>query len=740
MNSNSLQRTKILSLLPAEDFIGRTTETDEILRHAKKTEQNFGLLLLSKPANGVSELLWQVYDQLFYEQGEIIPFYFSFSKNDQTAEQVARRFLQTFLLQTVAFRRGDAKLLNASPEICELAELAVPEDGYWIDRLVTACDTNSRLKDERSFVRQALSAPLRANAHGARTVVMIDNFQYLENIEGEINLLDELKELYQRSTIPFVFAGRRRYVLDAVQRGYAKLQNFDILHLNGLTDSDAGLLIENLAENSDVKINEQTRDLIIHQFGGNPFFISTLFQTSYRKRQKLDSFQRVELVYVDSLLGGRTGKFYETIFNEIAPDLETKKIILSLLGSEDKKTSVEIWYKRIKLHENECYKILRDLKINEIIQLNSGMVEVSEEKVLNDYINSQFRLEIVGESRALVVANMLSESLIHAPQTMTHFYRRSSAIGLRDLLQAFNCQIVPTSLLDYSVFKEHYKGLEDNEIFENLEQEEGKIKLPLIVYSANSVAFYPAINQFSEDERSAVALGFESGSYANENEIVWITAEIDSKLEVTKELTEFWCDRLEMVALMCNFSNYKIWLVSPEGFSPEAWEILVQRNAFGSSRRQVEHLIKLLKVENLSNVKLKSNEYEMIVPMGDDTEMIAAHAIEEIARRHDFQPKAINQIKTALVEACINATEHSLSPDRKIYQKFTVEDDKIIITISNRGVKIPSQKVAESMMQIEPDEGRRGWGLKLMRTLMDEVKFEQIDDGTRISMVKYLKK
>ena len=41
--------------------------------------------------------------------------------------------------------------------------------------------------------------------------------------------------------------------------------------------------------------------------------------------------------------------------------------------------------------------------------------------------------------------------------------------------------------------------------------------------------------------------------------------------------------------------------------------------------------------------------------------------------------------------------------------------------------------------EIEPHDGRRGWGLKLMKNLMDEVKMEQTDDGTRISMVKYLK-
>jgi anti-sigma regulatory factor (Ser/Thr protein kinase) len=65
----------------------------------------------------------------------------------------------------------------------------------------------------------------------------------------------------------------------------------------------------------------------------------------------------------------------------------------------------------------------------------------------------------------------------------------------------------------------------------------------------------------------------------------------------------------------------------------------------------------------------------------------------------------------ALVEACINATEHSLSPDRKIYQRFRVEDDRVVLTVSNRGLRLAPSKAAAD----EPDEGRRGWGLKLMR-------------------------
>jgi serine/threonine-protein kinase RsbW len=741
MQENKTIKTKILSQLDAEDFIGRTNELDEILRHAKEEGKTKGLLILSAPFCGLSELLKQTYDQLFYEQGEIIPVYFAFSSNDQTAEQFARRFLQTFLLQVVAFRRNAANLLNSAPDVCELAEIAVPSDGYWIDRLVSTCEINSHLKDKRSFVKQALSAPLRAKAHGANVFLMFDNFQQIENIKGEINLLDELKEIYERSSIPFVFAGRRRYVLNAVQTGNSKLQKTDSIRLNPLSQSDSNLIISRLAEKNEVAINPQTVDLITQQFEGNPMLISSIFMTAKESKQDLDSFQKLQQTYVDSALGGRIGRFYETLFAETTKSLKVRKKIIDLLANEDGKTPIETWRNRLNLSDEDFENVIRILHVHEIIQLNAGAVEFSSEnEILRDYLETRYRLEVVGESRALVVGNLLSKSLKRAPLMMTRYYKRSNAIGLRELLSVFNCQSVPAGLLDYAVFKEKYKGAETEQILAELDNETTKIHLPQIVYTANCVAFYPPINQFTEDNRAAVALGFETGNYLEENEVVWIAAEVDSKLEATAELAEFWCDRLEMVALMCNFINYNLWLITPEGFSPEALEVLKNRRAYGTSRHQIEFLVKRLHAENLIKEQLKPNEYEMIVPMGDDTEMIAAHAVEDIARRHNFQPRAINQIKTALVEACINASEHSLSPDRKIYQKFTVEDDKIIITISNRGIKIPNKKVAESVVEIEPSEGRRGWGLKLMRNLMDEVKFEQVDDGTRISMVKYLKK
>jgi serine/threonine-protein kinase RsbW len=565
---------------------------------------------------------------------------------------------------------------------------------------------------------------------------MLDDLHEAEHLTGDIDFLNELSEIFSRFQMPFVFAGRRRFLA-----GEVAARDFENLEINALSFADAGLLAENLAAGLDVKINDQTRDLLAVQFDGNPLFIKIMLQTASDKKTALDSFQKVEQLYADQIFGGRISRIYDACFNEIARHTETQRQVLSLLfdaqNAGHEKTHVETWQSRTNLPDADFFRALRLLNTDEIIRLTSNLVETMRENVvLNDYVAARFRLEIVLQNRALTVGETLSEFVKRAPRLMAEFYRKNSAIGLREILGVFDCQEIPVGLLDYSSFKTELKGAPDREILKTLKSETKKITLPQVVYTAHTVSFYPQFAQVADRTRSAVALGFIESSYTDEDETVWIAAEIDSKLEATKELTEFWCDRLEMVALMCNFPNYKIWLVAPEGFAPEAIAVLRSRGAFGSSKKQVELLVEFLGATSVLGERVKANEYEIIVPMGEDTELIAAQTIEEIAKRHHFAPKAINQIKTALVEACINASEHSSSPDRKIYQKFTIENDKIVITISNRGLRLADKKAHE----IEPPEGRRGWGLKLMKNLMDEVKLEQVDDGTRISMTKYLKK
>ena len=520
---NDARTGKILARIAAEDFVGRQGEADELRRIAEDAAAPRGILLLAAPGAGASELLRQTYDRIFNDAADVIPFYFAFSGSDKTARQTAARFLRSFLQQTVAFRLQNARLLSIAPDVCELSELAAPADADWINQLISTCEIESELTDEESFARLALSAPLRVASGQARVFVMLDDLHQAETAAGGVELIEQLKDIYAHAGISFVFAGRRRYLLNATQTGSAGLSRAKLMRLGEFSNADAALLVEKLSTNYAVKINEQTRDLIIRQFGGNPFLITEMFSAARASGNDLDSFFQVQKVGTDALLTGNFGRYYDRLFNEIAPHPKTRKQIVRLLreASEaaERKAPIELWNERIEHSFEEVYRIIRLLHIHEIALLSGGSVEFAapENTLLRDYIEARFRLEILNEPRALVVSDILSNALKRAPQMMTRFYRRQSAINLKELLSIFNCQPVPAGLFDYAAFKARHKGAEDAEIRAALEQEEEKISLPQIIYTANTVAFYPPLAQFAETERSAVALGFEAADYTRGN-------------------------------------------------------------------------------------------------------------------------------------------------------------------------------------------------------------------------------
>jgi serine/threonine-protein kinase RsbW len=741
---------RILGRVPPDLFLGRAAALVEIVKLAPHAAGPRGLLVLAAPAAGASELLRQAYDKLFQQHGAASPIYFQWSPKDRTAMIAARRFLHSFLAQLVAHRRDDPSFVNAPPPLRDLIDLADPSDYEWIERLVEAFERARDRADERTLVHLCLSAPQLAAARGARSVILFDDVHAVEKLKGEVNLGIEIAQVAMHADVPFVLSGLRRGLLDALNGGDSptRFDSFSTLNLDNLNETDARTLAERAAFARRVPLNDQTRDLVVQQFSGSPFYLSSFLQAAQRGGVELTSFMNCQKLYVDELLGGRINRRFGAILEEIAPVLTTRRALVRVLHDSavnaGGKSPAEAWRRRLELEPEQLYPVMNALHTRELASFNATFMEISTNAVWRDYLKASYRLQVAAEPRALVVAETLLETLKRAPQTMARHYRRANALGLRDLLSRFDAQRVPASLLHYDRFSRTYRGADTEEIAAGLDAETDLVRLPQTVHAASCESFHAAMRQVCDEERCAVAHGFDATPYTDANEVVWLAAEIEGKMEIGRALTEVWCERLAQVASACGFRRARLWLVSPEGFTADACELLNEREAFGSSRQQLEMLTARLSPEGAGAESASvepPDEFEMVIPMGGDTELIAAHTVEHIARRLNFLPEAINQIKTALVEACINASEHSLSPDRKIYQRFRVESDKLVVTVSSRGVRLPAPQPGQRSNGSEPNgesAGRRGWGLKLIRTLMDEVEFERVDDGTRLRMTKFL--
>src|SRR5260370_24792304 len=63
-------------------------------------------------------------------------------------------------------------------------------------------------------------------------------------------------------------------------------------------------------------------------------------------------------------------------------------------------------------------------------------------------------------------------------------------------------------------------------------------------------------------------------------------------------------------------------------------------------------------------------QMELTLPMVPDIEIAAARAVGNLAREMGMSSEHIDEMMHAVVEACINAREHSGCADNRIYLRF----------------------------------------------------------------------
>jgi serine/threonine-protein kinase RsbW len=134
-------------------------------------------------------------------------------------------------------------------------------------------------------------------------------------------------------------------------------------------------------------------------------------------------------------------------------------------------------------------------------------------------------------------------------------------------------------------------------------------------------------------------------------------------------------------------------------------------------------------------------EVTLALPMVPDMEIEASRTATAIAESMRMSPDRIDEVRMAVVEACINALEHSRATDSEIFVTFEVigdkDPEKLRITVRDSGVGFSPSEVEEPVIEEKIKARRkRGWGLKIIHGLMDEVEIHSGAEGTTVVMSK----
>jgi serine/threonine-protein kinase RsbW len=135
---------------------------------------------------------------------------------------------------------------------------------------------------------------------------------------------------------------------------------------------------------------------------------------------------------------------------------------------------------------------------------------------------------------------------------------------------------------------------------------------------------------------------------------------------------------------------------------------------------------------------------ELKIPGELGYERVAREAAATVARRLGFSPERLDELQTAVDEACTNAIRHGSKSDSrmKVVVVLSADENKLDILVKDPGAGDlpPAEVVAPDIKaQVEGRSPTGGLGLWLIRQMVDEAYFVEDDEsgGNQFRMIIY---
>ncbi len=132
----------------------------------------------------------------------------------------------------------------------------------------------------------------------------------------------------------------------------------------------------------------------------------------------------------------------------------------------------------------------------------------------------------------------------------------------------------------------------------------------------------------------------------------------------------------------------------------------------------------------------KQKIIEVHIPSIMGYEKVAMESAAAAAKIMGFHQSRIEDLKTAISEACSNAMEHGnrFKKDTTVLVTLKVDKKSLEVNVKDEGRGLNRKiEVPEIEKQINGMEDSRGWGMFLIKNLVDEVEMKKIPKGGNVT-------
>jgi serine/threonine-protein kinase RsbW len=130
---------------------------------------------------------------------------------------------------------------------------------------------------------------------------------------------------------------------------------------------------------------------------------------------------------------------------------------------------------------------------------------------------------------------------------------------------------------------------------------------------------------------------------------------------------------------------------------------------------------------------------QIMLPNIPDIELVAIQGLDKLGKYFGVPEDKIAEARIVVTEAVINAMEHTGIQNPYVSVEFTMTKEKLMILVKDSGSGFDPAEVEEPDIHKKISGlHKRGWGLKLMKSMSDDLIIESGADGTKISIMKNL--
>jgi serine/threonine-protein kinase RsbW len=134
---------------------------------------------------------------------------------------------------------------------------------------------------------------------------------------------------------------------------------------------------------------------------------------------------------------------------------------------------------------------------------------------------------------------------------------------------------------------------------------------------------------------------------------------------------------------------------------------------------------------------------ELSVPSEPGNERHATEVVAGAIKNVDLAGQRLERLKTAVAEATMNAMEHGnhYRPEMPVKIRVLTSEADLVVRITDQGgspVPDPDEEVPDLEAKLEGLQTPRGWGLFLIKNMVDEMNVTSDESHHTIEVVMHL--